>query len=568
LEVVMKFSEYKYVRPEVEVFKPKFEQLLVKFKEASSFEEQGKVMDEIISLRNEYGTMSTLASIRNSIDTTDEFYDKENDYFDTVGPVFQGFSVDFYKELLNSKFKKELEEKYGSQLFKLAEMDIKTFSDEVLEELQEENKLVSQYNKLVASAKIEFKGEIRNLSQMTPFKQDKDRSVRKEASEKSNAFFEEHEKEFDEIYDKLVKVRTKIAEKLGYKNFVELAYLRMSRSEYGPKDVAWYREQVYKHIVPVAVDLRKRQAKRLGIDDFKYYDSPLLFNSGNAVPKGNKDWMVDKARTMYKELSPETNEFFSFMADNELLDLESKKGKQSGGYCTYIPNYRSPFIFANFNGTSGDVDVLTHEAGHAFQVYQSRDFEVPEYGFPTYEACEIHSMSMEFITWPWMNLFFEDLELKYKFSHLADGLLFIPYGVSVDEFQHFVYENPNATPAERKAKWREIEKKYLPTIDYDGNDFMERGGFWFRQGHIFGSPFYYIDYTLAQVCAYQYWVKFNEDRKTAWEDYLRLCKAGGSKPFLELVKVGNIKNPFEPGIMESIIPPIKEWLNGVDDTKL
>ena len=564
----MKFSEYKYVRPEVEVFKPKFEQLLAKFKEASSFEEQGRVMDEIIALRNEYGTMSTLASIRNSIDTTDEFYDKENDYFDTVGPVFQGFSVDFYKELINSKFKKELEEKYGSQLFKLAEMDIKTFSDEVLEELQEENKLVSQYNKLVASAKIEFKGEIRNLSQMAPFKQDKDRSVRKEASEKSNAFFEEHEKEFDEIYDKLVKVRTKIAEKLGYKNFVELAYLRMSRSEYGPKDVAWYRDQVYKHIVPVAVDLRKRQAKRLGIDDFKYYDSPLLFNSGNAVPKGNKDWMVDKARTMYKELSPETHEFFSFMADNELLDLESKKGKQSGGYCTYIPNYRSPFIFANFNGTSGDVDVLTHEAGHAFQVYQSRDFEVPEYGFPTYEACEIHSMSMEFITWPWMNLFFEDLELKYKFSHLADGLLFIPYGVSVDEFQHFVYENPNATPAERKAKWREIEKKYLPTIDYDGNDFMERGGFWFRQGHIFGSPFYYIDYTLAQVCAYQYWVKFNEDRKTAWEDYLRLCKAGGSKPFLELVKVGNIKNPFEPGIMESIIPPIKEWLDGVDDTKL
>lgn len=564
----MKFSEYKYVRPEVEVFKPKFEQLLAKFKEASSFEEQGKVMDEIIALRNEYGTMSTLASIRNSIDTTDEFYDKENDYFDTVGPVFQGFSVDFYKELINSKFKKELEEKYGSQLFKLAEMDIKTFSDEVLEELQEENKLVSQYNKLVASAKIEFKGEIRNLSQMAPFKQDKDRSVRKEASEKSNAFFEEHEKEFDEIYDKLVKVRTKIAEKLGYKNFVELAYLRMSRSEYGPKDVAWYRDQVYKHIVPVAVDLRKRQAKRLGIDDFKYYDSPLLFNSGNAVPKGNKDWMVDKARTMYKELSPETHEFFSFMADNELLDLESKKGKQSGGYCTYIPNYRSPFIFANFNGTSGDVDVLTHEAGHAFQVYQSRDFEVPEYGFPTYEACEIHSMSMEFITWPWMNLFFEDLELKYKFSHLAGGLLFIPYGVSVDEFQHFVYENPNATPAERKAKWREIEKKYLPTIDYDGNDFMERGGFWFRQGHIFASPFYYIDYTLAQVCAYQYWVKFNEDRKTAWEDYLRLCKAGGSKPFLELVKVGNIKNPFEPGIMESIIPPIKEWLNGVDDTKL
>lgn len=564
----MKFSEYKYVRPEVEVFKPKFEELLVRFNRASSFEEQGKIMDEIIVINNDYDTMATLTSIRNSIDTTDEFYDKENDYFDTYGPVFQGFSVDFYKALISSKFRTQLEEKYGAHLFTLAEMQIKTFSDEVLEDLQEENKLVSQYNKLVASAKIEFKGEIRNLSQMAPFKQDKDRNIRKEANEKSNAFFEEHEKDFDEIYDKLVKVRTKIAQKLGFKNFVELAYTRMRRSEYGAKEVAWYREQVYKHIVPVAVDLRKRQAKRLGIEDFKYYDTPLSFNSGNAVPKGNKDWMVDKARTMYKELSPETDEFFSFMADKELLDLDSKKGKQSGGYCTYIANYRSPFIFANFNGTSGDVDVLTHEAGHAFQVFQSRDLNVPEYGFPTYEACEIHSMSMEFITWPWMKLFFEELELKYKFSHLAGGLLFIPYGVSVDEFQHFVYENPNATPDERKTKWREIEKKYLPTIDYDGNDFMERGGFWFRQGHIFASPFYYIDYTLAQVCAYQYWVKFNENRKTAWEDYLRLCRAGGSKPFLELVKIGNIKNPFEPGIMESIIPPIKEWLNGVDDTKL
>ncbi len=564
----MKFSDYKYVKPEVDVLKPKFEELIARFNNATTFDEQSKIIDEANKLQNDLNTMFTLVSVRHSINTADEFYDKENDYVDNVGPIFQGLVVEYYKALIGSKFRKELEEKYGEQLFKLAEMNIITFSDEVLEDLQEENKLVSQYNKLVASAKIEYNGEIKNLSQMTPYKQDKDRDVRKDAHEKYYAFFEEHESEFDEIYDKLVKVRSKIAEKLGYKNFVELAYLRMNRSEYGAKEVAWYREQVYKHIVPVAEDLRNRQAKRLGINDFKHYDLPLSFNSGNAAPKGGKDWMVDKARAMYKELSPETNEFFTFMADNELLDLESKKNKQSGGYCTYIPNYRSPFIFANFNGTSGDVDVLTHEAGHAFQVYESRDFEVPEYGFPTYEACEIHSMSMEFITWPWMNLFFEELELKYKFDHLSGGLLFIPYGVSVDEFQHFVYENPTATPEQRKAKWREIEKKYLPSVNYDGNDFLERGGFWFKQGHIFSSPFYYIDYTLAQVCAYQYWVKFNEDRKAAWEDYLRLCKAGGSKPFLELVKIGNIKNPFEPGIMESIIPPIKDWLNKVDDTKL
>ena len=564
----MRFSEYKYERPDVNQAKEKFEKLISQFVSANSAEEQGKVIEEANKLQNQLNTMFTLCSIRHSINTEDEFYDKENEYSDEVGPIFQGLGVEYYKVLINSKFRPELEKKYGKQLFTLAELNIKSFSDEVLTDLQEENKLVSQYNKLVASAKIDFEGEIRNLSQMTPFKESKDRAMRKKANEAYYNFFAEHEKEFDEIYDKLVHVRDTIAKKLGYKTFTELAYIRMCRSEYGPKDVAMYRDQVLKFIVPVATELRKRQGKRLGIDGMKYYDTPLSFNTGNATPKGDRNWMVDNARKMYGELSPETKEFFNFMADNELLDLDSKKGKQSGGYCTYIPNYRSPFIFANFNGTSGDVDVLTHEAGHAFQVFESRDYEVPEYGFPTYEACEIHSMSMEFITWPWMNLFFKEDEQKYKFNHLSGGLLFIPYGVSVDEFQHFVYDNPNATPAERKAKWREIEKKYTPHIDYEGNDFLERGGLWFRQGHIFQSPFYYIDYTLAQVCAYQYWVKFNENRETAWQDYLRLCKAGGSKPFLELVEVGNIKNPFKPGVMESIIPPIEKWLNNVDDSKM
>lgn len=564
----MKFSEYKYVRIEVEDIKNKFNQILTKFNDADSAEKQSEVLNDAIALINNFETMSTLVSIRHSIDTNDTFYEQEQNYMDKSRPIINGFLVEYYKALINSKFRPQLEEKFGKQLFTIAEMSIKTFSDEIIEDMQQENMLVSQYNKLVASAKIEFDGEIKNLPQLVPYMQSKDREVRKKANKKHSEFFNQHEKEFDEIYDNLVKVRTKIANKLGYKNFVELAYLRLNRSDYNSQDVKCYRDQVLKYIVPVAEDLRKRQAKRLGIKDMKYYDKNLLFTTGNATPKGDREWMVERAKKMYKELSPETNEFFTYMTENELLDLDSKKGKQSGGYCTFIADYRSPFIFANFNGTSHDVTVLTHEAGHAFQVYQSRNLGIPEYTFATLEACEIHSMSMEFITWPWMNLFFEELEQKFKFSHLSDGLLFIPYGVAVDEFQHFVYENPTCTPEERRTKWREIEKKYLPSIDYDDDDFLERGGYWFRQGHIFTTPFYYIDYTLAQVCAYQYWIKFNQNRQEAWQDYLRLCKAGGSKPFLELLKVGNIKNPFIDGTMAEIIPPIQEWLDSVDDTKL
>jgi M3 family oligoendopeptidase len=250
------------------------------------------------------------------------------------------------------------------------------------------------------------------------------------------------------------------------------------------------------------------------------------------------------------------------------MDLVAKRGKESGGYCTFIEDYKAPFIFSNFNGTSGDIDVLTHEAGHAFQVYRSRDLDIPEYYWPTYEACEIHSMSMEFLTWPWMELFFKEDTEKYKFSHLSGALIFLPYGVAVDEFQHFVYENPNASPVERKQAWRKIEMEYLPHRDYEGNEFLEHGGYWQRQSHIYQSPFYYIDYTLAQICAFQFWKRSTEKDETAWEDYLNLCQLGGSKSFLDLVESANLKSPFVDGTVQSVVKVIDEWLSTVDDKAL
>ena len=564
----MKFNDYKYEKINIDETKEKFSNLIKSFSDAENLEEQTKYMDEIIKLRNHIDTMETLVSIRHSIDTTDEFYDKENEYVDEISPILFGFISEFYKALVNSKFRADLEKKYGKFLFDLAENTLKTFNEEIIPDLQEENRLSSKYSKLIASAKIQFDGEEKNLSEMVPYTQSKDRNVRIEASKKVAHFFKENKDEFDKIYDGLVKVRTTIAQKLGYKNYVELGYARLSRLEYDSEMVASYRKQVLENIVPLHTELRQRQAKRLGLDKLKFYDEPIKFNSGNADPHGDPEWILNHGKTMYNELSKETAEFFSFMTEKNLLDLLSKKGKMSGGYCTYIPEYKSPYIFANFNGTSHDVDVLTHEAGHAFQVYQSRGYEIPEYLWPTYEACEIHSMSMEFLTWPWMDLFFENDAEKYKFIHLSEALLFIPYGVTVDEFQHWVYENPNATPDDRRAKWLEIEKKYLPTRDYGEIDDLKEGIFWFRQGHIFNSPFYYIDYTLAQVCAFQFWIKSQENREKAWDEYLALCKLGGSKPFFELMKAANLKNPFEQGTIASVIPKIREFLESIDDMKL
>ena len=564
----MGFKDYAYERPEIKQIEEKFIKLLDKFENAASFDEQDSAMEEINEMRRDFETLASLVNVRHTIDTTDTYYETENDHIDEITPIYEGLISKYYQALVDSKYKKELQEKWGSYIFDVARTRLKTFSPAVIEDMQKENKLASQYTKLRASAKINFQGEERNLSQMTPFMESSDREVRKQANEAYCQFFLDNESEFDRIYDELVKVRHEIAKKLGYKNFVELGYARLTRTDYDADMVKSYRKQVKDHLVPVAKKLRERQSKRLGLDKLIYFDEPLEFLTGNATPKGDPQWIIDKGAKMYKELSPDTDEFFNYMMDNDLLDLVTKKGKAGGGYCTFFPKYKSPFIFSNFNGTSGDVDVLTHEAGHAFQVYKSREYKLPEYVWPTLEACEIHSMSMEFFAWPWMDTFFEGDVDKYKFSHLASSLLFIPYGVTVDEFQHFVYENPQATPDERKAKWREIEKQYLVSRDYSGNDLLERGGYWFRQGHIFSNPFYYIDYTLAQVCALQFWVKMNEDKDKAWSEYVRLCEAGGSHSFLELVKIANLNNPFEDGTIESVLPKINQYLDKVDDKKL
>lgn len=564
----MRFEDYTYIRPNMDEIKEAFHVALEQFQSASSVEKQNEAMQKVNEIRAKLGTSFNLCYIRHSIDTNDEFYKAEQDYIDEIAPEVEGLTSKYYEALVASPFRAELEKQWGKQLFDLAEGQLKTFQPDIIPLLQKENKLSSEYTKLVASAKIMFEGEERTLAQLTPFAEAKDREMRKIANEKKFGFFKDNEEKFDQIYDELVKVRTEIAQKLGYKNFVELGYYRMSRTDYNAEMVANFRNQVKEFIVPIATKLKERQRQRIGVEQLKYYDEDFNFESGNATPKGSPEWIIENGQKMYEELSKETGEFFRFMQDNNLMDLVAKKGKAGGGYCTYIDEYKAPFIFSNFNGTSGDIDVLTHEAGHAFQVYSSRHFEIPEYNWPTYEACEIHSMSMEFFTWPWMELFFKEDTDKYKFSHLSSSLLFLPYGVSVDEFQHWVYENPEASPKERKQAWREIEKKYLPHKDYDGNEYLESGGFWQRQGHIYNSPFYYIDYTLAQICAFQFWKKSRENMEEAWQDYAHLCQLGGSLSFTNLAKEAKLLSPFEDGCVESVVGEIESWLNSVDDKKL
>ena len=563
----MKFNEIEYVQIDFEEIKTKYSDLTLQLQNAKNKEEAISVIENINELNKEFDTYHTLASIRNSINTSDALYEKAQEFFDEVSPQYQELVTNYYKELISLPFKDELKEELGTLLFDKIALSLKTFKPEIIEDLVEDNKLSTEYSKLIASAKIEFDGKVLNLSQLGAYSENNDREIRKAASEARGKWFYDHMNELDEIYDKMVKVRTTIAKKLGYENYVQLGYDNLGRTDYTPSDVKNYRKQIYESLVPIAQELCQKQIKRIHIENPMPYDYNLNFLSGNAKPQGTTQEKIENAMKMYDELSNETSSFFRFLAENELMDLETKPNKQGGGYCTYIPKYQMPFIFSNFNGTSGDIDVLTHEFGHSFQVYSSKDIPIPEYIWPTMEACEIHSMSMEFFAYPWMHLFFGSDDEKYKYCHLKDAIEFVPYGAAVDEFQTFVYENYNATPQERRMKWLEIQKKYQPHLKFDELEYYKEGIRWFAQAHIFNSPFYYIDYTLAQVCAFQFKNMMDKDREKAWDAYVKLCKLGGSKSFLHLLEAVGLMNPFVDGCIDKVMQPLKEYIHSIDDTK-
>ncbi len=565
MQTMVPFSKMEYTRPDFESYKTQYLELLKDFQTASSADSQSEVMIQMNELSLSLGGSQALATARYQINTKDEFYANEQDYLDEVNPLFGELSMHYSKALITSPFRADLERRWGKQLFTGSELYVKVINADVVEDLQRENALCTEYSKLLASAEIEFDGKTLNLAGMSPYMQDIDRDTRRSASEATFAFYSANAEQLDRIYDQLVHLRTSIAHTLKFPSFTELGYARMGRSDYDASMVATYRSYVHKYIVPIATRLRERQRQRLGVDTLMSYDEGLMFKSGNPTPKGDPDWIVARAKEMYNEMSPETSEFFNFLCQYELMDLVNKPNKAGGGFCMMIDSYRAPFIFSNFNGTTHDVDVLTHEAGHAFQAYMSRTQPLSNYFWATSEASEIHSMSMEFFAWKWMKSFFKEDEDKYQFKHLSGALLFLPYGVTVDEFQHFVYANPTATPAERKQAWLQIDKKYDPTARYDGIPFLEGGGQWQAQKHIYEMPFYYIDYTLAQVCALQFWVRMKTDRPGAWADYVTLCKAGGSKPFLELVELAGLHSPFEEQSFVSIVDDITARLDGIDD---
>lgn len=563
----MKYEEFPYKRLDKQESINVVNDLIKQLNTTSTADQQIDIMLKMNTFIAEHHSYEAMVELNYARNINSKPFKLEKEYYDDLSPTFKDLINRFSKAVLKSPFLPDLKLKFGNHYFNIKKTEQKTFHPNIMEMLKEETKLENEYTHIIASAKINYKGETYNLSGLGPFHSDANREIRKSSYEARFSFFEEHANELDNLYDKMVKLRTEIAKKLGFNNYIELGYARLGRTDYGANEVEGFRKQIVDYIVPLVQKLNKKKKEVLGLDKLYFYDS-ILFKDGNPKPQGSPNDLVEYAKKMYNELSPETGQFFEMMVNENLIDLVNRQGKMGGGFCTAFPTYDRPYIFSNFNGTAHDVTVLTHEAGHAFQCYSSRKQPLVEYLWPTLEACEIHSMSMEFLTWPWMDLFFKDKSEKFKYMHIVDSLSFLPYGACVDHFQHWVFENPEATPKERKNKWSELESIYLPDRDYDDLAFPKSGGIWQGQLHIYQMPFYYIDYTLAQTCAFQFWIKSQENMESAWEDYLRLCKVGGSMPFTKLTELANIKSPFSDGILKSVSEHVYKWLEGIDPESL
>lgn len=558
----MKFNEMTYTRPDIDALLARCRELAAKAAAAPDGDALVRLYYEQSEAFAEYNTAANLANIHYTCDTRDAYWKAEQDFFDANGPAVTNASVEISRAFLANPHVDALTKKFGTTCVAGMKNAVLSMDDRTVELQQQFNALVSRYQQIYGGALVELDGKQLTIPQLGPYKEDLDPAVRRAAYEAEAGYFDAHRAELDELYCQIVQNLNAQARVMGYHDYSELSYVRMNRIGYGPEEIRKFRDQVANDVVPQLQKVMALRAKRTGIAHPAFIDLPILFRDGNPKPIPGYKARMDAARTMYHELSPETAEFIDFMQDNELFDVESRPGKMSGGYMTSLPSYKAPFIFANWNDTSGDVDVLTHECGHAFEGYVAeRDPAIPaDLECPGMESAEIHSMAMEFLTAPWHHLLFGKDTDKYALLHAEDSFVFLAYGCEVDEFQHIMYQNPDLTPDERNAEWLKLEKKYRPWIDFADLPFYGRGAGWQRQLHIYECPFYYIDYCLSTMAALQFFLLSLTDHKDAWERYLRLVRRAGTASYTELLETAGLKVPFEEGSIKGIAQQMTDWL--------
>lgn len=474
-----------------------------------------------------------------------------------VEPVYSVWNAKVRERFLASPERTALETKYGKQFFAQLQLAQDAFDPKNVELETKINKVMADYTKLTGGAFFEVEGKKYPLAHVKKFSSSPRAELRRDSYRSYSGWFLNHKPALEAIYDEAVKYRQEMGRTLGHPNFIPLAYQKMRRLDYGPEEVRVFREEIREVMVPLAVKIREWQAKGLGASkiqawDLDYFPEWKVGELKVGIPEQTRAGL-----RVYEKLSPRLAQHFRRMIDCELIDVPARVGKAPGAFCTGFYDYRVPYIFLNSVGEAADVTTLLHESGHAFQAWESRDIELIELSHPTLEACEVHSMGMEFLAQPYYDEFFSDKDAAlFRKKHLAESILLLPYIAMVDEFQHLVYSGQAEGEAGRARAWEELENKYMPGIDFGDLQAWRRSR-WIRQLHIFQVPFYYIDYAIAQVGAWQLWTQSLRDKSAALDNYLNLCRLGGTLPLKEFFAAGKLQLPFQKGVLKGLMAEIE-----------
>jgi M3 family oligoendopeptidase len=489
-----------------------------------------------------------------SKDMSDPVIDETFRYFrEQIIPNSEEGESTLAQALLRSKHRDAVANRYGTQLVTKMQAAVKPLAAINSALRIVEGELVNRYNKLISTTAVVVGGSLVTRAVAEGMLTDKDRDVRKEAFLAVRAWFSDHRDEIATIFDELVRVRDVMGKNLGYENFVPLGYLRMGRSDYGPEESKRFRSVVLKYAVPLRKRLVEFHANELGIETLKPWDTgyrPSLTLPIGIAPVANQ---LDNAQKVFDGLSPRLGAHFARMRNEGLIDLENRKGKMAGAFCTSFSDEGRAAILCNSTGDERDVGILMHEMGHAFQAWESQKIEAVDLQWPTSDAAEIFSMGMEFLSMKGMEHFFspENAE-KVRKKRWLQGIIQICSTCVVDEFQHWVYENPAATLDERDEEYCRIWDIYMEGIDYSGLP-KEKAVWWYMVHHIFNTPFYFLDYAIAETAAMQLALMDARDSQRALHTYLRLCEIGGSKSVLEIFASAGMRSPFDETLIRDLM---------------
>lgn len=524
-----------------------------------------KLISDSSNLAEHISETGALLYIGMTCDTENET--KKNDFLnfvENIRPKLSKFSDKLNRRIAEHPSVGDLPDRYDLMIRGI-KSDIDIFREENIPLGVEQTKLVTKAQGITGGMAVEFEGEERTFPEMKAFLESNNRSVREKAWKSMVSRWMNDSEELSEIFDELIKIRHEIAKNAGFDSYTNYMFKAMHRFDYTVEDCLTFHNSIEKVCMPIVREINEKRRSSFNLEILSPWDVNEKSGSGPDIegknplrPFDNVGEMVQKLSELFHRMSRDLGNKFDKLVEMDTLDLETRKGKAPGGYQYFLEKSRVPFIFMNAAGLQGDLETMIHESGHAFHsLYCGHLDLIDERNYPI-EFAEVASMSMELLTQDEWQIFYDndDEVNRAILSHLEGVVFLLPWIATIDAFQHWIYANPNHTREERTEYWLSLRDRFGSKMDWkDNEDFRELS--WQQQGHLFGVPFYYIEYGIAQLGALQLWQTHRKSPEKALKDYENAMKLGNTKILPELFAAAELKLGFDEKHVDSLINEVK-----------